>query len=425
MTVIDLGADWAAEPSQPTRPAVRRGSTALAAAVCGVLLACTMTAAAPAPEPRLTELARWAEPQTLLLATAGDDTLLVHTAAEVAAYDAADGRRRWSLPGSTDWVYDAGDILVLGFSRPESTSAQPQFAIADAVAVDRSTGRVRWRAAAYLEQVAGLLVSFSGNPERPVAQVHDPATFALRWRVAAGRSFVPDRWGSAVWELAAGGGLVERDLATGAVRRSARVRLPAGTRVAVLASRDAIGIAGYRFDANGVEQRAEVLWYDRTDLTAAGAENRWPWEADCGAGTSCAYPYDDGPPYQIDSATGAPIRLLEGSWHVGSPAGLLLFDDGGEPGSVLRARLEPAGHRPRTDVAGWRVLSTTGQVARILGHEDGDPFATHVAELTADGLRPLGREPHGLVRCAAVPRAMACTTKAGEVVIWRIGEERP
>ncbi|GIF97975.1 hypothetical protein [Catellatospora citrea] len=424
MTVIDLGADWAVEPAQPTLP--RRGSTVrAAAAVCGVLLACTMTAAAPAPEPRLTELARWAEPQALLLATAGADTLLVHTPAGVTAYDAADGRRRWSLPGSTDWVHDVGDVLVLGFSRLENTSAQPQFAYADAVAVDRSTGRVRWRAEAYLEQVAGMLVSFSGNPERPVAQVHDPATFALRWRVAAARSFVVDRWGSAVWELAADGGLVERELATGAVRRSARVRLPGGTRVAVLASRDAIGIVGYRFDAGGIEEHAEVLWYDRADLAATGAENRWAWEADCGAGTSCAYPYDNGPPYLVDSATGAPIRPLEGSSHVGSPAGLLLFDDGGEPGTEIRARLEPAGHRARTDVAGWRVLSMTGQVARILGHEDGDPFATHVAELTADGLRPLGREPHGLVQCASVPRAMACTTKAGEVVIWRIGEERP
>ncbi|GAB4048036.1 PQQ-binding-like beta-propeller repeat protein [Catellatospora paridis] len=424
MTVIDLGADWAAEPAPPTGP--RRGSTVLAAtAVCGVLLACTMTAAAPAPEPRLTELARWAEPQALMVAAAGVDTVLVHTPAEVAAYDAADGRRRWRLPGSTEWVHDVGDVLVLGFSRPESTSAQPQLALADAVAVDRRTGQVRWRAAAYLEQVAGTLVSFSGHPEQPVVELHDPATFALRWRVAAARSFVVDRWGSALWELAADGGLVEHDLATGAVRRSARVRLPAGTRVAVLASRDAIGIVGYRFDANGVEGRTGVLWYDRARLAAAGAENRWPWEADCGAGTSCAYPYDEGPPYLIDSATGAPIRPLEGSSHVGSPAGLLLFDDGGEPGSVVRARLEPTGHRPRTDVAGWRVMSMTGQVARILGHEDGDPFATHVAELTADGLRPLGREPHGLVQCASVPRAVACTTKAGEVVIWRIGEERP
>lgn len=424
MTVIDLGAEWAVEPAQPTRP--RRGPTVLAAAVvCEALLASTMTAAAPAPEPRLTELARWAEPQAVLVAGAGADTLLVHTPDRIAAYDAADGSRRWSLPGTTDWVHDFGDVLVVGITRLENTSAEPQFAFADAVAVDRSTGQVRWRAVAYLEQVAGLLVSYSGHPERPVAQVHDPATFALRWRVAAGRSFVLDRWGSAVWELATDGGLVERDLATGAVRRSARVRLPAGTRVAVLASRDAIGIAGYRFDANGVEERAGVLWYARADLAAASAENRWPWETDCGAGTSCAYPYDNGPPYLIDSATGAPIRPLDGTSQVGSPAGLLLFDEGGEPRTEIRARLEPTGHRPRTDVAGWRVLSMTGQVARIIGHDDGDPFATHVAELTADGLRPLGREPHGLVQCAAVPHAVACTTKAGEVVIWRIGQERP
>ncbi|WP_144118832.1 hypothetical protein [Catellatospora sichuanensis] len=424
--VIDLGDDWAsADTPQPTRPAGRRGPTVLATAACGALLAFTMTSAAPSPEPRLTELARWSAPQALILSTAGGDTVLLHAPSEVTAYDAADGRRRWRMPGAIDWIHDVGDLVVLGFSRPGSTSSEPQFALADAVAVDRVTGQVRWRAVTYLEQVAGLLVSFSGHPERPVVEVHDAATFALRWRVVPERSFAVDRWGSALWELAADGVLVEHDLATGTVRRSARVRLPAGTRVAVLASRDAVGIVGHRFDANGLEERSSALWYGRADLAAVAAANRWSWETDCGAGTSCAYPYDEGPPYLIDSATGAPIRPLEGTMHVGSPAGMLLFDNDGEPGSRISARLEPAGGRLRTDVAGWRVLSTTGQVARVLGHDDGETFATHLAELTTDGLRLLGREPHGLVQCVSVPRAVACTTQAGEVVIWRIGEEQP
>ncbi|WP_155372242.1 hypothetical protein [Catellatospora vulcania] len=424
--VIDLGDGWADDPvPQPGRPAARRGPAVLAAlVVCGVLLATAVIGDAPRPQPRLTELARWSALQVLMLSTAGTDTLLVHTPGEVTAYDAADGRRRWRMPGSTSWIHDAGDLVLMGFDQPESTSSVPQFT--DAVAVDRLTGQVRWRTQAYLEQLGDVLLSYAGDARHPVVAVHDPATFALRWRVAVARSFVVDRWGSALWELTTDGRLVEHDLGTGTVRRSARVPVPAGTRVAVLASRDAVGIVGYRFDGNGFEERTGATWYARDGLAVVSADNRWPWETDCGAGTSCAYPYDESPKYLIDTATGAPIRPLDGPQHVGSAAGLLLFEgDGGEPGSTLRARLEPVGGRPRTDVAGWRILSTTGQVARLLGHEDQDPFATHLGELTGEGLRPLGRVPYGLVQCASVPRAAICTTTGGEVVIWRTGQERP
>lgn len=359
-----------------------------------------------------------------MLSTAGVDTVLVHTASEVTAYDAADGRRRWRMPGATSFVHDVGDVVVLGFAQPESTSSVPGFPLADTAAVDRRTGQVRWRAQAYLEQVGGVLLNFVGDPAHPVVEVRDAATFALRWRVAVARSFAVDPWGSALWELAPDGRVVEHDLATGAVRRSARVRLPDGTRLAVLASRDAVGIVGYRFDADGIEQRTGAFWYARDGLAPVGADDRWPWEADCGAGTSCAYPYDEGPRYLIDSATGVPIRPLEGPQHIGSAAGLLLFD-GDQPDSDVRARLQPISGRVRTDVAGWRVLSTTGQVARLVGHEDRDPSATHLAELTAEGLRPLGRVPYGLVQCASVPRAAICTTTGAELVIWRIGQEQP
>ncbi|MFC7245727.1 hypothetical protein ACFQO7_24905 [Catellatospora aurea] len=420
--VIDLGEGWAADPAE--RPSERRRWTVPAAALCLALLALTVTADRPRPPARLTELARWAEPQAFLLATAGTDTLLVQTHDAITAYDAADGRPRWSLPRVVDSIHDAGGLLVLGMSTPEGeSSTEPQYASNEAVAVDRITGQVRWRAQAYLQPVGGLLLAYSGDPQRPAVEVRDPATYALRWRVPA-RPFAVDAWGSGLWELAGDGQLVEHDLATGAVRRRARVELPDGTRRAVLTSRDAVGVFGYRVDADGFEQVAGVRWYARDGLAAVNAEHRWIGEYDCGAGTSCAYPADGATPFLIDSATGTPIRSLPDTAHVGSDAGLLVFADG-RVGSDVSGRLEPGSGRLRTDVAGWRVLSTTGQVARILGHEDHDPFATHVAELTADGLRPLGREPHGLVQCATVPRAAVCTTTSGEVVIWRIGEELP
>lgn len=421
--VIDLGDGWTADPAD--RPAERRRWTVPAAAACVVLLALTMIADGPGPPARLTELARWAEPQVFMLTTAGTDTLLVQTPTAITAYDAGDGRRRWSLPGSADSVHDFGELLVLGFSTPEGESTSPQSASNEVVAVDRFSGRVRWRARAYAEPVGEVLLCFCGDPARPDVEVRDPATFALRWRVAAGQPYALDGWGSALWRLDADGQLVEHDLATGAVRRRARTALPDGTRLAVLTSRDAVGVIGYRFDDDGFEQMAGVRWYARDGLAAVGAENQWVRETDCGAGTSCAYPAGGAPPYLIDSASGAPIRALSSASELGSAAGLLLSDDDGAPGNRLSGRLEPVSGRLRTDVAGWRVLSTTGQVARLLGHEDHDPFATHLAELTADGLRPLGREPHGLVQCATVPRAAVCTTTSGDAVIWRIGEERP
>ncbi|GAA1396063.1 outer membrane protein assembly factor BamB family protein [Catellatospora coxensis] len=424
--VIDLGDGWATEPAEPVeRPAGRRHWTvSAAAAACLALLALTMIADKPPPPARLTELARWFEPQAFLLATAGTDTLLVQTHDAITAYDAADGRRRWSLPRVADSIHAAGDLIVLGFSTPEGESTEPQSTSHEAVAVDRMTGQVRWRAPAQVQPVGDVLLAFSGDPARPAVEVRDLATYAPRWRVSA-RSFAVDGWGSGLWELTGDGQLVEHDLATGAVRRRTRIGLPDGTRMTVLTSRDAVGIIGYRFDADGFEQVAGVRWYARDGLGPVGGEHRWIGEYDCGAGTSCAYPADQATPYLIDSATGAPIRpLAPDTAHVGSAAGLLLFGSG-RVGSAATGRLEPAGGRLRTDVAGWRVLSTTGQVARLLGHEDHDPFATHLAELTADGLRPLGREPHGLVQCATVPRAAACTTTSGDVVIWRIGEERP
>ncbi|MFD0596386.1 PQQ-binding-like beta-propeller repeat protein [Catellatospora coxensis] len=146
--VIDLGDGWATEPAEPVeRPAGRRHWTvSAAAAACLALLALTMIADKPPPPARLTELARWFEPQAFLLATAGTDTLLVQTHDAITAYDAADGRRRWSLPRVADSIHAAGDLIVLGFSTPEGESTEPQSTSHEAVAVDRMTGQVRWRA---------------------------------------------------------------------------------------------------------------------------------------------------------------------------------------------------------------------------------------------------------------------------------------
>ncbi|GAA2371269.1 hypothetical protein Cme02nite_44460 [Catellatospora methionotrophica] len=424
--LIDLGDDWGTgRAPEPEPPAGRRGPLRRAAMLaCAVLCALTVTAAAPAPPRRLTELARWFQPVAAISAV-GSDTFLVNAMDGVAAYGATDGRLRWRIAGGLiDWVQDTGDVVVLGFAQPESTSSQPRLPLADAVAVDRRTGRVLWRTQAYLEQVAGLLVSYAGDPDRPAVEVRDPATFGLRWRVPGARSFALDRWGTGLWELAADGKLVEHDLASGAVRRSARVPLPPGDKVSVVVSRDAVGIAGRRFDADGFERTTDTLWYARADLAPVGGENRWPWVVDCGAGTSCAYPLDRGKPQLIDTATGTPIRPLEDTRHVGSPAGLLLFEAGDEVGSKIRARVEPMRHQERTDVAGWQVLSVTEQVAHVLGRVDQARTATHLAELTADGMRPLGRQPYVLMQCVSVPHALLCTTTGGDVVIWRVGRER-
>ncbi|BCJ72998.1 hypothetical protein CS0771_25420 [Catellatospora sp. IY07-71] len=418
VAVIDLGADWAA-PADPITAASRRWRTGLAVGLALAALLGTGAAETPPPGPRLVELARWHEPGAVV-AAAGPDTVLVSTPAGIAAYDAADGRRLWRARGGAfNWTAAvAGDVQLIAFTLPETVTDPPLIGYDDVLAVDRRSGVLRWRNAAALEAVGGVLVSRTGGLGLPKVTVHDPVTYAVRWRAPAALAVAADPWAGALWRLTVQGDLVEHDLATGAVRRGVRLPGTPDEGAAILPTRHAVGLTGHRWDGQA-EPVAVRSWYDRQRLAPASGENRWAQEIDCGGGLRCALPAEEGAAFLIDGATGEPVRALPGDMFLTSPGGPLVVD---RANAVLTARLDPATGTRVTDVAGWEPLATRNVHVRFAARTDSATKTTYLGELTSDGLRRLGRVPGVVLRCEALPGVLACTTVGDEVVIWRVGE---
>lgn len=418
--VIDLGADWAAAADQP--PVVsRRWRLPAAAGLALAALLGTVAADVPAPGPRLLELARWQAPNAVV-AVAGPDTVLVSARDEISAYDAADGRPLWHTHGGAfNWTAAATDrVQLIAFTQPELVTDPPETAYSDVLAVDRRSGAVLWRNTAALEPVGGVLVSRSGTAARPNVAVHDPATFALRWRVPQAAAAAADPWGGALWRLTDSGELVEHDLATGAVRRAVRLAGTPNEAAEVLPTRNAIGLTGYRWEGDEDPEPAEVRsWYDRQRLAPVPEEDRWTWETACGDGLLCAFPAREGAAHLIDAVTGAVVRQLPGELYLTSPAGPLVLD---RRDTGLAGRLDPATGERVSDVAGWEPLAMRTIFVRFVARPDPKSRTTYLAELTPGGLRRLGRVPGVSLRCEALPGVLACTTVEGDVVIWRVRE---
>ncbi|MEV4415867.1 PQQ-binding-like beta-propeller repeat protein [Catellatospora sp. NPDC049609] len=420
VTVIELGTDWADPPGD--LPGRRPGRRWRWPAACLLLAALLAGAAgdATAPAPRLIQVARWDQPNAVV-AMAGEDTVLVAGDGQLAAYDAYDGRPLWTATagGVFGWTQAAGEgVQLVAFVRSTSADVASMLPSYDVLAVERRTGAVRWRHPGLVDPVAGVLVNRTGDVAHPDVAVHDPDTFALRWRAPEGRAAGIDAWGSALWRLTDGGDLVEHDLATGAVRRDLRVPAPPTELIEVVPTRHAIGLSGYRRRADGVPELVEH-WYDRASLRPASGEGRWRWETDCGGGLSCAGTGRDDTAYLLDSATGAPVRQLPSRLYLGSPAGALLLD---ENDRGFAARLDPATGERLTDVRGWTVPATMSTFIRFVGRFDRASRTTYLAALTPGGLRPLGRVALAARRCEAGPGVLVCATTGGEVVIWRIAE---
>ncbi|GAA1634896.1 PQQ-binding-like beta-propeller repeat protein [Catellatospora bangladeshensis] len=416
--VIDLGADWAA-PADPAPAEPRRWGTRLAVGLALAALLGTAAADTLPPGPRLVELARWHEPGAVV-AAAGPDTFLVAASGEISAYDATDGHRLWRAPGGAfDWTAAvAGDVQLIAFTLPETVTDPPLIGYDDVLAVDRRSGVVRWRNTAALEPVGGVLVSRTGDLGLPEVTVHDPVTFAVRWRAPAALAAEADPWAGALWRLTVHGDLVEHDLVSGAVRRSVRLPGTPDEGAAILPTRHAVGLTGQRWDgrAGPVAVRS---WYDRQRLAPVAGENRWARETDCGGGLLCALPAEEGAAFLIDAATGEPVRALPGDMFLTSPGGPVVVD---RANAVLTARLDPATGARVADVAGWEPLATRNVHVRFAARTDSPTRSTYLAELTPDGLRRLGRVPGVVLRCDVLPGLLACTTVGDDVVLWRVAE---
>lgn len=418
--LIDLGASWTdGLPDEPPRGVRPRRLLAAAATVLAVLAG--SAGAAPDPAPRLAELARW-RAQVNAFTPVGADTVLVTGNGGTAARDLSDGRLLWTLPDTADgWLQVVGDLVLLHGESDEPPADQPQLPRVDTTALDRRTGQVRWRADAFVEPVGSLLLNLAGDPRRPTATVHDRDTFALRWHVPPALALQADDQASRLWRLTAGGDLVEHDLVTGVVRRTVRLSRPPNVdSVAVALSRDAIGFSWQRRSSTGFPEPVGQSWYDRATLAPVAAEHRWNRTVDCGRGALCAYQPWASEAFLIDAGDGRVLRALPDG-TVGSPAGPLRFEE--SVGGSMMASGNPATGGLQAEVAGWRALSREDDFVRMLGLADGINATTHVAQLTRDGMRPLGTVPGLLNLCSSPPGALICATSAGEVVLWRVGEE--
>lgn len=422
--VIDLGVLRADDDDEDTLDARSPGGPrwgrrfAVALAVAAVIGGAT--AAAPAPGPVLTQVA-YVDGEYGSVQLIDPGLALVYTREGAVAYDVASWTRRWIVPGG-DFVHAIaqGDVVILRTGGAQGET--PGFPAGQTIAVDRRTGEIRWHSLRYVEQLGDLLMSYTGVADRPDVEIHDVADYRLRWRLPAGRAWVADVRRGVAWRLADDGELVEHDLYSGRVRRSARVPLPAYPHLGLVTSRGAVGVMGFPGDgAPGPEPGA--TWYDVHDFRPVSGAGQWAWESDCGGGLNCAYPSGSGQAYLVDAATGAAVRSIPDGYHLGSSIGLLLLGDGTSSYlPVVQAVMDPATGLQRTELKGWHVLTEERQPVRLLGRLHAKPDRTYFAELADDGLRRLGSVPYQVSRCSYLESTLLCATFSGDIAVWRVNE---
>ncbi|MEV4415866.1 hypothetical protein [Catellatospora sp. NPDC049609] len=406
-------------PPRGSRPWHRRLAAALAV---GAVLG-GVTAAVPDPRPRLSALA-FLDGEGTQVQVLDDELVLVLGPQGATAYETAGWRMRWEASLSQPvHAFAMGEVVLLrsGGGEDGRFLGWPS---GETIAVDRATGRTLWRSLRHVEPLDGLLVSYSVDGDQPDLEVRDPRSYDLRWRLPAARTWVGDVRRDALWRLSPDGELFEHDLVTGAVRRSARLRLPAAKYINLVVSREGIGFEGW--EDNGRAADRPVLWYDIADLRQVSGARQWAWETDCGGGLSCAYPAGDGRSFLIDPATGAPIRSLPEGGFVPSPAGLLLVDSPGL-GFVtpkVLARVDPATGMHDTGLRDWHVLNNDGAMALVLGRAGERKGTTYLAALAADGPHRLGSVPYQVRGCTPAGDALVCTTMAGDIAVWHVTRER-
>ncbi|GIF97977.1 hypothetical protein [Catellatospora citrea] len=423
VSIIDLGVLPADEPDEePTGPAKPLRWGRRVAAVLAVAAVLTgVTAAGPLPRHQVSTLA--VLPSATGVARVVDAGLvMVFENRRAVAYDPDGWRELWSVPGPAfAHAIAFEDLVVLfrGDAMNEPTGEKPDWA----QAVDRTTGQLRWSSDRQVELYGDVMVSYLPGDVAQVVEFRDPRTAELRWRLPDSQTWTPDERRSALWRLTPDGTLVEHDLHTGAVRRTARVQLPESERsLNLTVSREAVGITAF---GDGGWLR-NTLWYRVADLTGISGAGQWAWEHDCGRGLSCAYTFDGGQVFLIDPATGVAVRSVLDGGGVGSPLGLILLGQDGEADFSLptvRAVLDPWTGDSSAGLKGWRVLGVDEGLVRVLAHYDLPHKLTYLAELTDREAVRLGAVPHLLRECTPAGRTLVCATMAGDTVVLRIGEE--
>lgn len=423
-TVIDLGVLATEEQEASAAPVVvsRRARLLVACLALAAVLS-GLSAADRLPRPRVSTLA--VLPSSVGSAWVVDDGLvMVFENQRAVAYDPDGWRELWSVRGTAlvyAVAYDDLVVLFRGDAMNEPVGEKPEWAFA----VDRATGRRLWSSERQVEVRGDVLVSYRSATVVQEVELRDTRTNRTRWRLPVSRTWAVDGQRSALWRIGTDGALVEHDLHTGAVRRTARIRLPEASRnLNLTVGRGAVGITG--FGDSGQPTRSETLWYDAADLTGIGGAGQWAWEQDCGRGLTCAHTFDGGQVLLVDPATGTTLRSVPAGQVTGSPLGpLLLGQEGAADFSVptVRALLDPLTGEQRTGLKGWRTLGGGDNLVRVLAHYDLPHRLTYLAALTDREAVRLGAVPFLLRECTPAGQTLVCATMAGDTVVLRIEQE--
>jgi hypothetical protein len=432
--VIDLDAAGPPPAKVLDRPLWARLSRrqirlALCAAVALVVAASTGAAAAPAP-------ARFTGP-IRIPATLAEDFALFHDGVLVRAENGRvlrsyrlDGKPRWSVPASTGQglpIETAGDVVLV---------SNPQWP-GETVALDRDTGRERWRLDGSLFATAGDLVvlSFGGTGAFP----EDDVRYLSAVRATDGR----EQWRSGVrltgtqrslvvvrqapysgWHHA-GLGRVEPDgtgvlldLTTGKWRRVTGMPLPPNT-----------ANSAYEY---GVVS-GDYLVVFSADL-AAGGQVRvfgpyteaplWSQWTRRGGGSMCG-PWicvEDGVQSTVlDVRTGKELRRADWPLVVAAAGRRLLGYTASAQGMGTIAVIDADTGRVVREYPGWNpVLAEFAGWVPMLRRREGLRWEMATLGL-ADGIAyPLGIfEPSGEQACRSTATHVACAVRSGGVYVWR------
>jgi outer membrane protein assembly factor BamB len=330
MTVIELGEITSGSPApELPRPRAfyhRRYAVAAVAAVC--LLA---VAGAERPESRtLTTLWSTADQPNENFLLTGDTLYLFGTTPGTVtrAYDAADGRLRWSRPveGQNAWIYGerAGVVLMPGAEEQRTgvDAAGDTFSeqvVKETVGLDAVTGTELWRR--------------RGEPSATTGEAVLLTEWDFRGRGVRGMQVVRTRDGGMVWSWTP-----RQQVAHWAI--SGRLEAPTGIIAATADGR----IEVRRFTDGGVTARGQVPWVASRESDGAFTD-LFAWDDTMFVARSVGTRVTVNA-YAVDSLR--PRWMTSGTVYTGMmPCGPVLCLGGGPAGLV--------GHDPRTGAVRWRT----------------------------------------------------------------------
>ena len=429
-TIIDLGY---AEPLDPTERAL--GTTVERGRLIGVgllVLVCLIAlgGAALPPAPSFTQVG-------LITWTGGplrDDYLpspiagLVLTAidGEVLAYH-HDGSPAWrsqpALPPTEEQAFYNlaewdGSILLMRITLRRIADGVPSSASIESVALEPATGRERWRLQGAPRRI-GDLVMVSGDPweHGQSARIYRSLPGDLIWSVPPTRVNAVDPATDTLATLTDEGLFTEYQLSTGAVRRSARLRLPhvASAGQEELTMRlfpDRVSLRANQYSPEQIEQ---VISYDRATLQPAllSLVDQVLGLQECGP-VLCASTFERVYILDKDSLTEL-WRARPDDFPTWTNGGLLLQSN--EPRLV-----DERTGRTLVDISGWEIVYTRP------GFYEKPTFAllirrvaqrTYVARLKPQAIDVLGAIPQGLRECQADDDVLLCKTDDGKTALWR------